>query len=125
MGDRKSLNKGLLIRIWLFPDTIYQYACLMWTRQGNTRVDDRWNLSIDSQFKNPLLTFTMLSIKKNKSQQYIYLVPVEEGLVKWEIIDDDELETRAEENALVEGARLFKIEKEVPIRFERITHLDF
>ena len=49
---------------------------------------------------------------------------MEVDLVKWEIMDEDELKTRVEENTLVEGARLFKIEKEVPIHFERITHLD-
>ncbi len=66
----------------------------------------------------------MLSIKKSKHHQFLYLVPMEVDLVKWEIMDEDELKTRVEENTLVEGARLFKIEKEVPIHFERITHLD-
>ncbi len=68
----------------------------------------------------------MLSIKKSRSHQYLYLVPVEDEEEKWEmeVIDENELKVRAEENSLVEGARLFKIEKEIPIRFERITHLD-
>jgi hypothetical protein len=69
----------------------------------------------------------MLSIKKNKKHQYLYLVPDEEDAAKWEmeVIDEDEMKARAEENALVEGARLFKIDKEIPIRFERTTHLEF
>jgi len=66
----------------------------------------------------------MLSIKKSKNYQYLYLIPVEEDTAKWEIIDENELKIRAEENLLVEGSRLFKIEREVPIRFEKITHLD-
>jgi hypothetical protein len=66
----------------------------------------------------------MLSIKKKKEQLYLYLTPVEHEVARWEILDEQELKARAEENLLEEGARLFKIDKEVPIHFEKITHLD-
>ncbi len=66
----------------------------------------------------------MLSIKKKKAQTYLYLVPIEHEVARWEVLDEQELTTRAEENLLEEGARLFKIDKEVPIHFEKITHLD-
>ncbi|MBU2512543.1 hypothetical protein KJ966_14500 [bacterium] len=67
----------------------------------------------------------MLNIKKKKDQQYLYLVPAENGLAKWEIIEQDELENRVEENLLEEESRLFKIDKEIFIKFEKITHLEF
>ncbi len=66
----------------------------------------------------------MLTIKKKKKQQYLYLEPVENGLAKWEIIESDELENRVEENLLEENSRLFKIDKEILIKFEKITHLE-
>lgn len=66
----------------------------------------------------------MLTIKRKKDQRYLYLVPVENGLARWEIIDEQELKTRAGENLLEEGARVFKIEKEVAIEVEKITHVD-
>ncbi len=66
----------------------------------------------------------MLSIKKKKDHLYLYLVPIESEVARWEIIDEQELKIRADENLLEENARLFKIDKEVPIHFEKITHLD-
>lgn len=67
----------------------------------------------------------MLNIKKKKKYQFLYLIPVEEGLAKWEVIEEDELEARVEENLLEEGSRLFRIDQEIAIRFEKITHLEF
>lgn len=66
----------------------------------------------------------MLSIKKKRDYRYLYLVPLEEGVARWEIIDESELKVRANENQLEEEARLFRIDKEIPIHFEKITHLE-
>jgi hypothetical protein len=66
----------------------------------------------------------MLKIKKKRSYSYLYLVPLEEGVAHWEIIDERELKLRVEENQLEEEARLFRIDKEIPIHFEKITHLE-
>lgn len=67
----------------------------------------------------------MFSIKKlQKDAQYIYLLPVEEGVAQWEIIDNEELEKRVSEGLMQEGCRLFKLDKEINVSFERVTHLD-
>ena len=66
----------------------------------------------------------MLSIKKKRRHQYLYLVPVEDGLAKWEILEQEELEKMADENQLEENSRVFKLDQEVNIRFEKITHLE-
>lgn len=54
----------------------------------------------------------------------MYLMPVEDGLAKWELIDQEELEKRVEQNLLEEGAKLFSVDQEINIRFEKITHLE-
>ena len=66
----------------------------------------------------------MLSIQRKKKQQYIYLVGAEEGTAKWELFDQEELEKRLGNGSLVEGCRLFKIDKEIFVRFETVIHLD-
>ena len=66
----------------------------------------------------------MLNIKKKKDIRYLYLVPVEEDLANWEILSHEELEERVANNELEEDGRLFKVEKEVAIRFEKRTFLD-
>ncbi|MCP4749666.1 MAG: hypothetical protein GY866_02120 [Proteobacteria bacterium] len=45
-------------------------------------------------------------------------------MAKWEVFDQEELEKRVEKNLLKEGSKLFKVEQEIAIRFEKITHLD-
>ena len=62
--------------------------------------------------------------KNKKDIQFIYLTPAEDDLVRWEFLDQEELDRRVEENLLVEGARLFKIDKEITIRFEKLTYLE-
>ncbi len=62
--------------------------------------------------------------KKEKEKLFIYLVPVENELSKWELLDEKELEKRVAENLLDEGSRLFSVDQEVKIRFEKVTHLD-
>lgn len=66
----------------------------------------------------------MLTIKKKRKHQYLYLVPMEDGLAKWEILEQEELEQRADDNQLEENARVFKLDQEVSLRFEKITHLE-
>lgn len=66
----------------------------------------------------------MFNIKKKQDHQYLYLVPVEDGLAKWELLDQQELDERVENGQLEEGAKLFRIEQEINVRFEKIIHLD-
>lgn len=66
----------------------------------------------------------MLSIQRKKKQQYIYLMPTEDGIAKWELIDVEELERRIENGGLEEGCRLFKVDKEINVRFETVIHLE-
>lgn len=66
----------------------------------------------------------MFNIKKKQEHQYLYLVPVEDGLAKWKLLDQQELDERVESSQLEEGAKLFRIEQEITIRFEKIIHLE-
>lgn len=67
----------------------------------------------------------MFAIKKlQKEAQYLYLLPVEEGVAQWEIFDQEELDKRVSEGLLQDGCRLFKLDKEVNVSFERVTHLE-
>ena len=54
----------------------------------------------------------------------MYLIPVEEGVAQWEIINQEELDRRVQANLLKKGCRLFKVEKEIQVSFEQLTHLD-
>ena len=66
----------------------------------------------------------MLSIKKKKKEQYLVLVPLDDETARWEIVDKAELGIRAAENQLAEETRVFKIDQEIKLRFEKITHLE-
>ncbi len=66
----------------------------------------------------------MFSIKKKKENRYLYLVPVEDNLAQYEVISQEELENRVDQNQLEEGAKLYKVDKEIVIRFEKITYLE-
>lgn len=54
----------------------------------------------------------------------MYLVPVENDLARWELIDQAELEHRVEENLLEENAVLYKVANEKKIRSEKTTYLE-
>ena len=60
----------------------------------------------------------------NENAQYIYLMPSGDSHAKWELIDQEELEKRVQENTLEEGCRLFKVDQELNVRFERTTHIE-
>ncbi len=66
----------------------------------------------------------MLNFKKKQENKYLYLVPVENNLAKWELIDQVELEHRVEENLLEESAVLYKVDQEIKIRSEKTTYLE-
>jgi len=57
-------------------------------------------------------------------KQYLLLMPEDDELAKWELINQDELDRRVKENELHENCRLFPVGDEVKIRFERTTHLE-
>ncbi len=52
------------------------------------------------------------------------MMPVEENMAKWEIIDQDELDKRIDDGLMEEGCKLYKIEKEINVSFETVVHLD-
>ncbi|MDH5559357.1 MAG: hypothetical protein OEY59_00715 [Deltaproteobacteria bacterium] len=66
----------------------------------------------------------MFNLSKKKEAKYLYLLPGPDDLAQWEVLNEEELEKRVKENRLEEGCKLFKIEQEVNIRFEKIIHLD-
>ncbi|MBU3914372.1 hypothetical protein KKA14_02470 [bacterium] len=66
----------------------------------------------------------MFNFKKKRENQYLYLVPVENDLARWELIDQAELEHRVEENLLEENAVLYKVANEKKIRSEKTTYLE-
>ena len=66
----------------------------------------------------------MLNFTKNEANQYIYLLPGEDNQAMWEILDQEELERRVRQNTLEDGCRLFRIDQEYKVRFERMTHLE-
>ncbi len=66
----------------------------------------------------------MLNFKKKQGKKYLYLIPVENNLAKWELIDQIELEQRVEENLLEEDAVLYLVDKEIKIRSEKTTYLE-
>jgi len=67
---------------------------------------------------------TMLNFAKNEPNQYLYLIPGEDNLAMWEILDQEELERRIKQNMLEDGCRLFRIDQEYKVRFERMTHIE-
>lgn len=67
----------------------------------------------------------MFSLSKaSGNSQYLYMIPVEEGVAQWELIPQEELDRRVEKNLLQKGCKLFKIEKEIQVTFEQLIHLD-
>lgn len=63
--------------------------------------------------------------KSNKDSQYILILPSDGGnFAEWELLENDELEERAQKNEIPEGARLFRVDQEVKIRFEKSTHIE-
>ena len=60
----------------------------------------------------------------DSNSQYLYILPQNENLARWEILEQEELEEKLDNDKLVEGCRLFKIEREIKVSFERVTHLD-
>jgi hypothetical protein len=66
----------------------------------------------------------MFSLKRRKNATYLYVKPVKDGLARWEVINQKELDNRVEENLLENGSRLFKVDHEITIRFEKTTHLE-
>ena len=65
----------------------------------------------------------MFKLSKKKKAQYIYLIPAEENIAQWELIDQDEVDSRVKQNEFEEEGRLFKIDKELEISFTKTTHL--
>jgi len=74
----------------------------------------------------------LFDIKKKKALQYLLLTPIASGPLggivenqaTWEVLEAEELERRVEENDLDEDCRLFVVDREISIRFEKTTHLD-
>ncbi len=78
-----------------------------------------------------LPTFGLFDIKKKKEEQYLLLTPGEPSLMgggesqaNWELLDEAELERRVAENELDDGSRLFVVDREVKIHFQKTTHLE-
>ncbi|MBT4286803.1 MAG: hypothetical protein HOD92_05645 [Deltaproteobacteria bacterium] len=67
---------------------------------------------------------TMLNFAKNEPDQYLYLIPGEDNLARWEILDQEELERRVKQNMLEDGCRLFRVDQEYKVRFEKMTHIE-
>ncbi len=67
---------------------------------------------------------SMLNFTKNEPDRYIYLIPGEDNLAVGEILDQEELERRVRQNLLEDGCRLFRINQEYKVRFERMTHIE-
>ena len=67
---------------------------------------------------------SMFKFNSNESNLYIYILPGHENQAEWEILDQEELERRVKQNALEEGCRLFRVDQELKVRFERKTHLE-
>ncbi len=67
---------------------------------------------------------SMFGFSKNDRIQYIYLIPGEDNMAIWELLDQEELERRVRNNLLEEGSRVFRVDQEFNIRFEKTTHLE-
>ena len=48
----------------------------------------------------------------------------DENQATWELIDEAELERRVEENELEDDCRLFAVDREIKIHFQKTTHLE-
>ncbi len=42
----------------------------------------------------------------------------------WELLDQEELERRIKQNLLEEGCRLFRVNQEFNVRYEKTTYLE-
>ena len=67
---------------------------------------------------------SMFHFRKKEESRYIYLIPGEDHMAHWELLDQEELERRIRQNLLEEGCRLFRVDHEFTVRHERTTHLD-
>ena len=66
----------------------------------------------------------MFNFKKNENIQYLYLIPSEDNMAYWELLDQEELERRIRQNLLKEGCRLFRVDHEYNVRHEKTTHVE-
>ncbi|MDX2469905.1 MAG: hypothetical protein QNL04_04935 [SAR324 cluster bacterium] len=77
-----------------------------------------------------LPTFGLFDIKKKKEEQYLLLTPGEPSLMggetqaTWELLDEAELDRRVAENELDDSSRLFVVDREIKIHFQKTTHLE-
>lgn len=67
---------------------------------------------------------SMFNFTKNDHIQYIYLIPGEDNMALWELLDQEELERRIKQNLLEEGCRLFRVNQEFNVRYEKTTYLE-
>ncbi len=74
----------------------------------------------------------LFDFKKKTSRQYLLLSPAPtensllsgEGQMDWALLSQEELDEKVESNELAEDSRLFIVEREVKIHFQKTTHLD-
>ena len=66
----------------------------------------------------------LLGFGKKREIRYMYIMPGEENSGTWEILSQEELEKRISDNLLQEGCRLFIIDEELKVSFERLTHIN-
>ena len=74
----------------------------------------------------------MFSFFKNEPEEkfedeeslYLYLLPSPENGCSYEVLNEADLERKHKTGDFQEGCRLFKIEKEIKISFERVIHFD-
>ena len=74
----------------------------------------------------------LFDFKKKDSCQYLLLSPTASGSsllgdeppVDWEILSQEDLDTKVEQNDLSADSRLFVVEREVKIHLKKTTHLE-
>lgn len=66
----------------------------------------------------------LLGLGKKKEVKYMYIMPSEGNAGTWEILNQEELERKISDNLLEEGCRLFVIDEELKVSFERLTHIN-
>ena len=74
--------------------------------------------------RSPSMLKSMFNFKKNENIQYLYLIPSEDNMAYWELLDQEELERRIRQNLLKEGCRLFRVDHEYRVRHEKTTHVE-
>lgn len=65
----------------------------------------------------------LLGLGKKKETTYMYVLPGVGNSGTWEILTEEDLERKISENTLEEGCRLFVLEEELKVSFERLTHI--